>query len=190
MIKNALSGMNSMLDLSDLSTNSQLTLWTRPVDRRQKAFIRCELFDILKSLIEITKEDGKEGYKMARIKELDATDFTEELYIEYMHTLSIMLMTDLYFLLTSNGKFVNGEKSIYNDIEIMTEYDHVIKIWGELFEILFKDTGASFIWGASGVKIDSPTSPNKIFKVDMKVVLYRHEKTYPLGTVEFGPRLV
>ena len=57
-----------------------------------------------------------------------------------------MLMTDLYFLLTSNGKFVNGEKSIYNDIEIMTEYDHVIKIWGELFEILFKDTGASFIW--------------------------------------------
>ena len=59
--------MNSMLDLSDLSANSQLTLWTRPTDRQEKYdkirgmigipvkehVFDTQLFDILKSLIEV-----------------------------------------------------------------------------------------------------------------------------------------
>ena len=46
-------------------------------------------------------------------------------------------MTDLLFLFIRNDKSVIERKGVYDNVDIMTKYDHVIKLRGELFEIIF-----------------------------------------------------
>ncbi|KAK4518286.1 uncharacterized protein ATC70_001638 [Mucor velutinosus] len=66
-----------------------------------------------------------------------------------------------------------------------SEADIMIKIWADLFEVLFYNTEVYIRWGEKG--LDTGNDDHTIFKLDAKLVLLYDGAEYPISSVEFAP---
>ncbi|KAI8639630.1 hypothetical protein BD408DRAFT_421032 [Parasitella parasitica] len=66
-----------------------------------------------------------------------------------------------------------------------SEADVMIKIWADIFEVLFYSTGIYIRWGEK--RLATGDDGNTIFKLDAKLVLLCDNAEYPVCAVEFAP---
>lgn len=66
-----------------------------------------------------------------------------------------------------------------------SEADIMIKIWADIFEVLFYNTGIYIRWGEKG--LTTGETDCIMFKLDAKLVLIYNNNEYPVSCMEFAP---
>ncbi|KAI9354028.1 hypothetical protein BD770DRAFT_412461 [Pilaira anomala] len=170
-------GLNSILDLTSGSLTNQKFLFTKEEWTQIKnLFPHIAINDSsprLNRIYRIFKDtnDMSECYWNAKDCQRYASSPKERLGYELIAlTLDKMIKHPTIFTLSKPTP---------------SEADIMIKVWADLFEVLFCNTGLYIRWGEKG--LITQDDGRTIFKLDAKLVQLFDDEEYPVSCLEFAP---
>ncbi|KAI7890526.1 uncharacterized protein EV154DRAFT_482118 [Mucor mucedo] len=158
-------GLNCILDLTSGSLTNQRQLFSN------------EDWNQIKALLSTSSTDNDLIESRPRLPKICRT-FENSYDIEDCYWNAKHYQRNLDKMIKHSSIFTNSKPT-------PSEADIIIKVWADLFEVLFFNTGIPIRWGEKGLRSDD--ADPIFYKLDAQLVLIYDGTEYPVSCTEFAP---